>query len=80
MIRSSTIVPMSLKEEELDMPLGVGSGAGVIFGATGGVMEAGRRTVAEGLSGESVAEDSYSVVRGTDGIKRAEVELSLIHS
>ena len=39
MIRMFHILPETLREEELDMPLGVGSGAGVIFGATGGVME-----------------------------------------
>jgi len=46
MIRMFHILPETLREEELDMPLGVGSGAGVIFGATGGVMEAGPRGAA----------------------------------
>ncbi len=44
MIRMFHILPETLREEELDMPLGVGSGAGVIFGATGGVMEAALRS------------------------------------
>ena len=76
MIKQAGIEFTKLPDEEFENPFGAATGAGVIFGATGGVMEAALRTVAEVLSGESVAEDSYSVVRGTDGIKRAEVEIA----
>lgn len=76
MIKEAGIEFTKLPDEEFENPFGAATGAGVIFGATGGVMEAALRTVAEVLSGESVPEDSYSVVRGTDGIKRAEVEIA----
>ena len=76
MIKQAGIDFVNLPDEEFENPFGPATGAGVIFGATGGVMEAALRTVAEVLSGESVPEDSYSVVRGTDGIKRAEVEIA----
>lgn len=65
-----------LEEEEFDMPLGVGSGAGVIFGATGGVMEAALRTAYYVLEGHNPDPDAFSVVRGLDGIKEAEVEIA----
>ncbi len=76
MIKEAGIDFARLDDEEFEDPFGAATGAGVIFGATGGVMEAALRTVAEILSGESVPEDSYSIVRGTDGIKRAEVEIA----
>ena len=76
MIKQAGIEFTKLPDEEFENPFGAATGAGVIFGATGGVMEAALRTVAEVLSGESVSEDSYSIVRGTDGIKRAEVEIA----
>lgn len=76
MIKEAGIDFVSLPEEEFENPFGAATGAGVIFGATGGVMEAALRTVAEILSGKSVPEDSYSIVRGTDGIKRAEVDIA----
>ena len=76
MIRSSTIVPMSLKEEELDMPLGVGSGAGVIFGATGGVMEAALRSAYYLVTGQNPDPDAFRSVRGMEGWKEAEFDLA----
>ncbi|HIV03274.1 MAG TPA: iron hydrogenase small subunit [Candidatus Aphodoplasma excrementigallinarum] len=76
MIKEAGIDFVKLPDEEFENPFGAATGAGVIFGATGGVMEAALRTVADVLSGESVPEDSYNVVRGTDGIKRAEVEIA----
>ena len=76
MIRSSTIVPMSLKEEELDMPLGVGSGAGVIFGSTGGVMEAALRSAYYLVTGQNPDPDAFRSVRGMEGWKEAEFDLA----
>ncbi|MDD3221907.1 MAG: 2Fe-2S iron-sulfur cluster binding domain-containing protein [Clostridia bacterium] len=60
-----------LPDEEFDDPLGESTGAGVIFGATGGVMEAALRTAVETLSGESLQNLEFNEVRGTKGIKEA---------
>ena len=57
--------------EDFDQPLGLGSGAGVIFGATGGVMEAALRTASEKLSGEELQSLNFKEVRGIAGIKEA---------
>ena len=62
-------------EGEFENPFGPASGAGVIFGATGGVMEAALRTVADVLTGTEVEEIEYHAVRGVEGIKEAEVDL-----
>lgn len=75
-LRAKHIVPQNLQEEEFDMPLGVGSGAGVIFGATGGVMEAALRSAHYFVTGENPEPDAFQVVRGMDGIREAEVELN----
>jgi len=75
-IKAEMLIPSLLPEEEFDMPLGVGSGAAVIFGATGGVMEAALRTASYVLEGHNPAPDAFSVVRGMDGIKEAEVEIA----
>lgn len=56
-----------------DDPLGAGSGAGVIFGATGGVMEAALRTAVEKLTGRAMDKLEYTAVRGMNGIKEASV-------
>lgn len=58
-----------------DDPLGKGTGAAVIFGATGGVMEAALRTAAEKLSGKELGSLDYKAVRGMNGIKEAEVDI-----
>lgn len=57
-----------------DAPLGQGTGAGVIFGASGGVMEAALRTAVEKLSGKTVGTLEYTKLRGLNGIKEASVE------
>ncbi len=61
----------SLPDEEFDMPLGMSTGASVIFGATGGVMEAALRTAVETLTGEELSNLDFTEVRGTKGIKEA---------
>lgn len=61
----------SLPEEGFDDPLGESTGAGVIFGATGGVMEAALRTAVETLTGEELQNVEFKEVRGTEGIKEA---------
>ena len=60
-----------LPDEEFDAPLGLGTGAAVIFGATGGVMEAALRTAVETLTGEELQKLDFTDVRGTEGIKEA---------
>ena len=76
LLRSSQINPHSLKDEELDMPLGVGSGAGNIFGATGGVMEAALRTAYALVTGQNPDPDTFSAVRGQDGWKEKTFDLA----
>ena len=64
-----------LPESDFDSPLGVGTGAGAIFGATGGVMEAALRTVYEKYTGKTLERLDFHAVRGFEGIKEAEVDL-----
>lgn len=71
MIRKVGIDFQSLPDEGFDDPLGESTGAGVIFGATGGVMEAALRTAVETLTGEPLADVEFKDVRGTEGIKEA---------
>jgi len=73
MIRESRINFTKLPDSEYDPALGEATGAGVIFGATGGVMEAALRTVADVLKGAAIDEIEYSAVRGIGYIKEAEV-------
>ena len=69
MIERAGILFNSLPDEKFDDPLGISTGAAVIFGATGGVMEAALRTAVHTLTGENVTD--LPQVRGTDGIKEA---------
>ena len=69
MIERAGINFTSLPDEKFDDPLGISTGAGVIFGATGGVMEAALRTAVYTLTGENVTD--LPEVRGTEGIKEA---------
>lgn len=69
MIERAGILFNSLPEEKFDDPLGISTGAGVIFGATGGVMEAALRTAVYTLTGENVTD--LPEVRGTKDIKEA---------
>lgn len=72
LIKREGIMFNDLPDEKPDSPLGTGTGAAVIFGATGGVMEAALRTAAWKLSGENNdAPIEFKEVRGTDGIKEA---------
>ena len=75
MIKRAGIQYNLLPDEKFDEPLGVSSGAGVIFGATGGVMEAALRTVADLLEGKELEDFEYTAVRGQQGIKSATVTL-----
>ena len=71
LIRKVGVNFRSLPDEGFDDPLGESTGAGVIFGATGGVMEAALRTAVEELSGETLGKLDFTEVRGTEGIKEA---------
>lgn len=64
-----------LPEEQFDSPLGESTGAAVIFGATGGVMEAALRTAYEVFTGKTLTNINFEGVRGIAGIKEAEVDL-----
>ena len=64
MIRAESVYPLAIPEEEFDSPLGEYSGAGVIFGATGGVMEAALRTAYCLVTGENPDPDAFCEVRG----------------
>ena len=64
-----------LAEEEFDAPLGLSTGAAVIFGTSGGVMEAALRTVYEVVTGKELANVDFEGVRGLTGVKEAEVDL-----
>lgn len=71
MIKSAGISFNSLPDETYDSPLGEGSGAAVIFGATGGVMEAALRTAVEKITGQSLDNVDFTEVRGMEGVKEA---------
>ena len=71
MIKREGILYNEIAEAEFDAPLGIGSGAGLIFGVTGGVMEAALRTVREVLEGKSYDMIDFEEVRGLKGIKEA---------
>lgn len=75
MIKGNGINFTELPDEQFDDPFEQATGAGVIFGATGGVMEAALRTVAEIVTGESIDNVEYNAVRGTQGIKETEVQI-----
>ena len=67
---------LALEDSDFDNPLGISTGAGTIFGATGGVMEAALRTVADIVTGQSSDSIDYMEVRGNEkGIKEAEVKI-----
>lgn len=76
MIRQAGLDFAHLPEEEFDDMLGESSGAGVIFGVTGGVMEAALRTVVDVLTGEDMPRLEYDDVRGLEGIKEATVNVN----
>ena len=76
MIKESGIQFTRLADEDFDNPFSEASGAGVIFGATGGVTEAALRTVYEIVEKKPLDKVEFEAVRGTDGIKEATVTLS----
>ena len=90
MIRNSGIAFDKVESEACDMPFGIGSGGGVIFGVTGGVTEAALRRMAKGHDKATLDAIANSGIRGDEGIKEAVIPyegrevkvcvvLSLIH-
>ena len=75
MIKEAGIDFVNLPDEDFDPVLGESTGAGVIFGATGGVMEAALRTVYEKVTGKTLEDVNFTAVRGTEGIKEATVKV-----
>lgn len=75
MIRESGFNFVDLEDGEFDMPLGESTGASVIFGATGGVIEAALRTAYEWLTGETLEQVDFHALRGFDGIREATVRV-----
>lgn len=75
MIREAGIQFCQLEDQNYDSPLGESTGAAVIFGATGGVLEAALRTAADWISGKDLQQIDFTAVRGMKGIKEATVDV-----
>lgn len=87
MIRESGLDFSRLPEEEFDSPMGLSTGAGMIFGTTGGVMEAALRTVVEKVSGKPLEQIEFMAVRGMDEVREAtlnvagiDVKIAVVHT
>lgn len=74
-LKTKNIEIKTLPDSEYDSFFGAASGAGAIFGNTGGVMEAVLRTIGDRLSNEELKTLDYKMVRGLDGVRRAEVKI-----
>lgn len=75
LIKQSNVKFETLEDADFDAPLGESTGAGVIFGNTGGVLEAALRTAYEKATGETLEKVEFEAVRGFDGIRTASVAL-----
>ena len=76
MIKQANIEFEKLEDNNFDSPMGEASGAGAIFGTTGGVMEAALRTAQDTLTGKDLPKIDFEQVRGGDGIKRATINIA----
>jgi iron-only hydrogenase group A len=76
MLKEKGIDLKEMPEEDFDDPLGISTGAGAVFGATGGVMEAALRSVYEILTGKTLERLDFYSVRGMDGVKEATVDIN----
>ena len=86
MIKQANIDFKTIEDSEFDDPMGEATGAGAIFGTTGGVMEAALRTAYETITGKEIPRLEFEEVRGKQGIKKAivkigetEVKLAVAH-
>lgn len=75
MIKAFGIDYANLPDDEFDNPLGYSTGAGVIFGNTGGVMEAALRTAYEVITGETIKELEFTNVRAVEGLREATIQI-----
>ena len=76
MIKQANIEFTKLEDSKFDDPMGEATGAGAIFGTTGGVMEAALRTAQDTLTGENLDKINFEQVRGKKGIKRATINIA----
>jgi len=76
MIKEAGLDIRNIKDGEFDNPLGVSSGAGVIFGSSGGVMEAALRSAYEWITKETLENVNFNEVRGIQGVKEATVNIA----
>jgi NADH-quinone oxidoreductase subunit G/NADP-reducing hydrogenase subunit HndD len=76
MIKEAGIDFVNLDNSDFDLPLGMSTGAAVIFGASGGVMEAALRTVYEVVTGNKLDDVNIKAVRGLEGCREAEIDLN----
>ena len=75
LIKEANIDFNALEDSDFDMPLGASTGAAVIFGATGGVMEAALRTAYELHTGKTLGKVEFTQVRGLEGMRKASVNM-----
>jgi len=75
LLKSSGIFFNDIQPDEFDSIMGMGTGAGTIFGNTGGVMEAALRTAYEVVTGKTLENVDFNVVRGMGGIREADIDL-----
>ncbi|MBR5228167.1 MAG: [Clostridia bacterium] len=75
LLKAHNIDLMNLADDNFDTPFGEATGAGHLFGTTGGVMEAAIRTVADTLTGKELEKIDYSELRGVNGIREASVDV-----
>lgn len=75
LIKEANIDFNALEDSDFDMPLGASTGAAVIFGATGGVMEAALRTAYELHTGKTLGKVEFTQVRGLEGMRKASVDM-----
>lgn len=75
MIKAYGIDFVKLPEDDFDKPLGIATGAGDIFGATGGVMEAALRTAYERITGETIDHLTFTEVRAVEGLREATIDI-----
>ncbi|MDP4179877.1 MAG: NADH-dependent [FeFe] hydrogenase, group A6 [Bacillota bacterium] len=76
MLKEAGINFATLEDSDFDHPLGESTGAGVIFGTTGGVIEAALRTAYEWLTGQTLEQVDFVQLRGLDGIREATVKIN----
>lgn len=76
MLKEGSIDLRYMPEEDFDNPLGISTGAGIIFGGTGGVLEAALRTVYEKMTNHELEDVNFTAVRGLEGIREANIQIN----